>query len=81
MLPKNDEVGILWEGCMVCGDIPATHVLPIGIREELMYVVCKDDLEKANQERRHYERLHNMIPNNKILDHSLLVEGGNRVPP
>jgi len=81
MDPKNDSVGILWEGCMVCGEIPATHVLPIGIREELMYVVCKDDLKKAKLERLDYERLHDMIPNNKIFDHSWLVEGGNRVPP
>ena len=80
MDPKKDTVGILWEGCMFCENIPATLVLPIGILEELMYVVCNDHLTKAELERLDYERLHIMKPNDKILDHSWLVEGGRPDP-
>jgi len=80
MLPKNDEVGILWEGCMFCDTKPATLVLPIGKDDDLMYIACNNHLTKAKLERLDYERHHDMIPNNKILDHSWLVEGGHRVP-
>jgi len=45
-----------------------------------MYIACNNHLTKAKLERLDYERHHDMIPNNKILDHSWLVEGGHRVP-